>query len=257
MNRLNGLRQNENIFFGNNLDDKRYQLNGKLSIYRSYVTTIRYRFEEWTYRNKYINIEIETFGERILFEYELDKNGKAFKDISGMIILLSDNAIINERRCVTIENVPELEFNILFPNGLRIETSSNFEFNSVEQKWIKSNDKEVKRIFYSNGCVIIYFNDINWKILTSNGAIYETITEDDYKEMTNELEPNVADLGKANDIYCDYLNFLVRFPAINLKDRIIRLTMANGCRYLIQNETIVSIICILMNYKSLIILCFC
>lgn len=241
-------------FKGYNLDDRRYQLDGQLMTYRSYVTTICYRFEEWLYYNKYLNVEIESFGERIFFGYEFDNKRKLTKNINAILMQLLDNTIVTETFILSSENDrTELSVNIRLPNGLQIETAIGSK--TVVQKLNRSSYEETKRTFYSNGCVVIHYSNDCWKILTSNGAIYESLLNDDElinNEDANEKETNENDSNekktneegttKLNEIYCDYINALTNYPEIDLNNAVVKLTMTNGCVLLIQNGNIVSFV---------------
>lgn len=200
-------------FAGYDLDDRRFQLNTRTSIYRSFVTKIRYEHQEYLYRKRFINIEIQTLDTTLCFGQIFQINGKPESDIHNIHIICKNNIKIDLFTLIdvsapsasqssitsTISTQRQLGVNISWPNGLHIKTiSSSISDKSIEiqQSWmVRRRSNEIKRIF-RDGALVIYYEDGTIKILTSTGVTYETANE--YEAIDETATPQQHQL--VNDV---------------------------------------------------------
>lgn len=198
-------------FTGYDLDDRRFQLNTRTSIYRSFVTKIRYEHQEYLYRKRFLNVEMQTLGTTLCFGQIFQENGKPESDIHNIHIICKNKitidlfAFIDESAPSTSQSsitskIPtqrQLSVNISWPNGLQIKTiTSSISDKSIEieQSWmVRRRCSEIKRIFRANvGAVVIYYDDGTVKVLTSTGVTYETAIE--YEAMDETARPQQQQL---------------------------------------------------------------
>lgn len=196
-------------------------MNSTQKIYRSYITTIIYRYDEWLYRNKYLSIEIDKCSNKLYFDKIFTNNGSQLggADLNGITVQCKNGISISltmaaiefqmkSKSLTTISqhenkpsllnpNVYELNIKINWPNGLHImatcRNSIGMDNNSetlvvvlqvVEQVWLNKQDSgELKRIYYSNGSVVVYYDDERIKCFTSNGMIYESFEWENEQEI--------------------------------------------------------------------------
>lgn len=194
-------------FAGYDLDDRRFQLNTRTSVYRSFITKIRYEHHEYLYRNRFINIEIQTLGTTLCFGQIFHVVGKPESNINNIHIICKNNISIDlcalddvstqsvSQSSIT-SKIPtqrrQLSANISWPNGLQIKTiasSISDKSNEIVQSWMaRRRCNEIKRIFRANvGAIVIYYDDGTIKVLTSTGVTYETANE--YETMDDTDMP--------------------------------------------------------------------
>lgn len=193
-------------FTGYDLDDRRYQLNTRTSIYRSFITKIRYEYQEYLFRKRFLNVEIQTLGTTLCFGQIFQVNGKPESDIHNIHIICKNKITIDlfaqidisapstSQSSITseISTQRQLSVKISWPNGLQIQTiASSISDKSVEivQSWmVRRRCKEIKRVFHPNvGAIVIYYEDGTIKVLTSTGVTYETASE--YEAMDETALP--------------------------------------------------------------------
>lgn len=198
-------------FTGYDLDDRRFQLNTRTSIYRSFITKIRYEHQEYLYRKRFINIELQTLGNTLCFGQIFQANGKPESDIHNIHIICKNNIKIDlcalmdasgpstslSSITTTIPTQRQLNVSISWPNGLQIKTiASSISDESIEivQSWmVRRRCNEIKRIFRANdGAVVIYYDDGTIKVLTSTGVTYETANE--YEAIDETAKPQQQQL---------------------------------------------------------------
>lgn len=201
---MRSLESNIMSFTGYDLDDRRYQLYTRTSIYRSFVTRIRYEHQDYLYRKQFINIEMQTLGTTICFGQIFQVNGKPESNIQNIHIICKNNISIDlfvlsdasppstSQTSIISKNPTQrqLSVNISWPNGLQIKTiASSISDKSIEivQSWmVRRRCNEIKRIFRVNdGAVVIYYDDGTIKILTSTGVTYETAIEYEAMDETD------------------------------------------------------------------------
>lgn len=99
----------------------------------------------------------------------------------------------NNNQSLLNQHFYELNIKINWPNGLQImATCRNLiamgiygktELEVVEQLWLEKHESgELKRIYYSNGCVGVYYVDGRIKWITSTGMIFETVQWENEQE---------------------------------------------------------------------------
>lgn len=191
----------EKSFIGYNLDDRRFQLNGKSAIYRSAICTINYNMDSWLYRENIMNVDVEVNGFHLLFGNVFTSRGFPLKNIDYAMVkgnngmsLTVEVVATDDARSVSvspsIEHYPdkcrpfafslvdpeprELVLRYTWPNGLIAKTISSTKNYAIEQMWTKPTTEEKGRIFHANGCIVINYTNGKIKFLSPTGIIIET-----------------------------------------------------------------------------------
>lgn len=245
-------------FFGYNLDDRRYQLNVRRSVYQSDISTIRYELHEWLYRQKHLYIDVETFGQHIYCNKTFYNNGEPIDDVRTVMVRSPNGILLTVNRAEEpfeqkqaygindLSATNRLRFGLSWPLGLHISTGTTEidKMDAVEQCWVEQpRHNEVHRRFHANGIVEILKENGDEVVYTSTGTIYETITDDDFEliKMTGEsltMDENQEQSLALYKVHSDAIEFLSALNPVFF-ERLVKLTTADGHRFIIENGSIV------------------
>lgn len=242
------------------MDDRRYQLNVRRSIYRTDITKILYQIQEWMYRDKNLNIEIDTYDHQIYVRTTFNNGGERIDDIKNVFVRCPNGIsvtmnIIDEPMELDSDGVQadlpttnRVQVGLSWPTGLQIHTGPS-EINgmqAVEQSWVdKAPDNEIQRRFHANGIVEILMANGDKKILTSTGAIYEQINiadvdftktridDDDDEDPFNDAEQNPFNTHR------DAIELLSMINP-TLSEKPVKLTTTDGRQFIIEDGLIVN-----------------
>lgn len=235
-------------YHGYNIDDRRYQVNGKTSKFNSKHLLIECLYEKHLYRNNYLTTCINAHNTELHVGQIFNQTGSI--KTTHVCHICCENGIRISISINPVENDPSqpisnsIIFSMTWPNGLRIASdyceASRLKF--VQQIWKHSTTAEKYRENYSNGCVVKYLHNGTVIIFTSTGAIYQTFqisNDNQSNENFSNLEMVECDLDAENMKFQNEITFLEFLRDKNNVDSF-KMTTTCGRQYLIENGQIVA-----------------
>lgn len=216
------------IFTGYVLNEKRCQIDFKETNYRSECTLIRILEEKWFDGNQLLYITYEN-NEVTLFMQKV--NNANIKNLK----LYSRNGILFYIEFIEPNLDKELNFQIMFPNDLTIKPIAGTEnnFQKIEQFWNELKMSEIRRVFYPEGCVAIFYENLNTVIYTSFGAYYEIFNDEQVEQIASVT--SFSDLTEKYQFELNFLNIV--------KDEIpidyFKMTLADGNIFTIKQGIVI------------------
>lgn len=226
-------------FYGYNIDDRRYEVNGKEINFNSRNISIKCVYESHLYRNKYLTACMDAYNTQLYIGQIFNQTTGTFHNGTNLCHIHCQNGIRISLSLHQNEVASKLiSFSMIWPNGLQITTHQylTVDLRVISQSWTQQNCSEKSRQTYSNGCVVKYLHDDTVIVLTSNGTIYELF--DKSRSTDRETATIDCDLEAENDKYCNETNFL-NFLADNIQLDSFKFTTLTGDLYSVENGKIV------------------
>lgn len=228
-------------FFGYNIDDRRYQINGKEMIFNSHKIAIKCVYESHLYRNKYLTARIDAHNTQLYVGQIFNQTAGTSNNGTNLCHMHCQNGIrislsINQNE--DAQNI--ISFSMMWPNGLQITTyrRRTVDIRVISQMWTKQDSSENGRQTFSNGCVAKHLLDNTVIVMTSTGVIYELL---DQNQSTDLAADTIAcDLEAENHKYFNEKTFLT-FLDDTIQIDSFKFTALSGDQYLVENGQIVCV----------------